>query len=449
VTVSRLPWLLLFVASDALAGGYFFPDSGVVATGRGGAFIASADDTFAQYYNPGALSRLDRWTIDLGVSGVQQSLSFDRMMDDGTFAGTVSNEGGMFVVPQIGVGGPLIEDKLHMAVGLYTGYAPSFAYEEEGPQRYTLQDSLIWQAFAGPSVSYSPIPQLSIGVGLQWQFLRVEQQLTVSTTGGDNPGSDVDVSVKQSDPFAPSANFGLLIKPVDALSIGLTLQLPSSFDANGSMTADFRGSAIEDLLVETQIQDDSVRLGLNMPLIVKAGVAVHPSDDAVIELAMVYEQWSSLTELALSEIDLEVTFENPDFPAPEVERTLSLPAGLRDVVSLRLGGSVDVIDELTLRAGGFYETGSQRDDQLNVGLYDPAKFQLSGGTSVHLLDDRLHIDLSVANIFFASRDVRDSTVEQVVLQQGDNFVPSVVGNGDYRSNGFVLAGGVSWSFGKG
>ncbi len=446
--MSRLPWLLLFVASDALAGGYFFPDSGVVATGRGGAFVASADDTFAQYYNPGALVRLDRWTIDLGVSGVQQSLSFDRQMDDGSFAPTVSNEGGMFVVPQIGVGGPLIEDKLHMAVGLYTGYSPSFAYEQEGPQRYTLRDSLIWQAFAGPSVSYSPIPQLSIGVGLQWQFLRVEQELTVSTIGGDDPGSDVDIAVKQADPFAPSANFGVLVRPVDELSIGLTLQLPSSFDANGSMSADFTGSAIEGILVDTMIQDDAVRLALDMPLILKAGVAVHPTNDSVVEVAVVYEQWSSLTELALSDIDLELEFNN-GFPAPEVESTLSLPAGLRDVVSLRLGGSVDVMDALTLRAGGFYETGSQRDDQLNVGLYDPAKFQLSGGTSVHLLDDRLHVDLSVANVFFGNREVRDSTSKQVVLQEGDAFEPSVVGNGDYRSNGLVVAGGLSWSFGKG
>jgi long-subunit fatty acid transport protein len=376
-------------------------------------------------------------------------MSFDRQMDDGSFADTVTNEGGMFVVPQFGIGGPLIEDKLHFAVGLYTGYSPSFSYQEDGPQRYTLRDSLIWQAFAGPSVSYSPIPQLSIGVGLQWQFLRVEQELTVSTIGGDDRSSDVNVAVKQADPFAPSANFGVLVRPVDELSIGLTVQLPSSFDANGSMTADFRGSAIEDLLLETQLQDDNVRLGLDMPLILKAGVAVHPSDKAVVELAMVYEQWSSLTELALSDIDLEVEFANPSFPPPEVDSTLSLPAGLRDVVSLRLGGSVDIIDELTFRAGGFYETGSQRDDQLHVGLYDPAKFQLSGGTSVHLLDDRLHVDFSVAHVFFGNRDVRDSTVKQVVLQEGDNFEPSVVGNGDYRSNGLVLAGGLSWSFGKG
>ncbi len=52
-------------------------------------------------------------------------------------------------------------------------------------------------------------------------------------------------------------------------------------------------------------------------------------------------------------------------------------------------------------------------------------------------------------MFFGNREVRDSTSKQVVLQEGDAFEPSVVGNGDYRSNGVVLAGGLSWSFGKG
>ena len=441
--MSRLPWLLLFIASDALAGGYFFPDSGVVAVGRGGAFVASADDTFAQYYNPGALARLDRWTIDLGVSGVRQDLEFTRQLDDGSFADPVSNQDGFFTVPQIGVGGPLIEDKLHLAVGLYTGYAPSFGYDPDGPQRYTLNDSLVWQAYAGPTLTYSPIPQLSVGVGLQWQFLRVEQELTASLNGTDDPNNDVGVRVEQFDPFAPSANFGVLVRPVDELSVGLTVQLPSSFNASGTMTADLSDTTIADLLVETRLEDDDVRLALDMPLILKAGVAVHPVPESAIEVAVVWENWGSFEELTLSEIDLEI--ESQFFQAPEVDPELALPAGLRDTVSLRLGGSVDVIDELTLRAGGFYETGAHTDDRLSVGLYDPSKFQLGGGTSVHLLDDRLHADLSVAGVFFANRTVTDSSVEQVVLQDVD---PLVVGNGEYRSSGLVIAGGLSWMFGK-
>jgi long-subunit fatty acid transport protein len=48
-------WLTL---ADADASAYYFADVGVRAFGRGGAFIAGADDINAQYYNPAALSRI-------------------------------------------------------------------------------------------------------------------------------------------------------------------------------------------------------------------------------------------------------------------------------------------------------------------------------------------------------------------------------------------------------
>lgn len=436
--------MIIALVSSALAGGYFFPDSGVVAVGRGGAFVASADDTFAQYYNPAALTRLDRYTVDLGVSGVSQGVSFERELEDGTFAPTVENAGGAFVVPQIGVGGP-IGDDFAFAVGLYTGYAPSFSYPRDGAQRYTLSDSLIWQAFVGPSLAWKPNDQLSFGVGLQWQFLRVEQDLVVSTNGIDDPRGDVFVSVKEFDPFSPSANLGVLYEPVDEIDLGLSVQLPSSFNADGTLVADFTGSGLEQFLDDPTVEDDSVRLGIDLPLIVKAGVAVHPVEAATIEVAAVYERWSSLKSLQLSDVQLPVEFNNPAIPEPEVSETIDLPAGFRDVVSVRLGASVDATEFLTLRAGGFYESGSQRASQVSVALYDPWKVQFGGGASAHLLDRRLSFDLSTAYLAFPSLEVRDSTLEMINVQDGDTLV---VGNGNYASSGFVLAGGISFAFGQ-
>lgn len=441
--------LLALFSSSAQAGGYYFPDSGVVAVGRGGAFVASADDTFAQYYNPAALVRLERWTFDVGVSAVSQQVEFSRLMEDDTLAEPVSNEGGAFIIPQFAVGGPLVEDKLHLAVGLYTAYSPSFSYEPEGPQRYTLIDSSIWQAFAGPSLSYTPHPAISVGLGLQWQFLSVGQDLAVTTSlvegRTEDPSSDVNVSVRQFDPFAPSANLGLLVRPVDELSVGLAAQLPSSFRARGSLVADFSGHALEAQMQDPVIEDDSVNLGVRLPLVLKAGVAVHPREDSAIELAMVYENWKSLDSLVLSDLQLDLNFTNPNFPAPEVSEELALPAAFRDVFSLRLGGTVRVIDELTLRGGGFWERGSQEDARVSVAAYDPNKWQASAGASVHLLDERLTVDTSLAYLFFPAKSVRNSTVSQTNVQDGP---VSVVGNGDYRSSGLVLAAGVSWAFGR-
>ncbi|MBW2734022.1 MAG: hypothetical protein JRH20_16670, partial [Deltaproteobacteria bacterium] len=51
-------WLLLGSALPATAGGYDYPDHGVTALGRAGAFVARADDPLALIYNPAGAARL-------------------------------------------------------------------------------------------------------------------------------------------------------------------------------------------------------------------------------------------------------------------------------------------------------------------------------------------------------------------------------------------------------
>ena len=69
---------LALLPASALASGYYYSDSGIVATGRGGAWIAGADTQFAQFHNPAGLIRIDKPTINLGWSGVQQATKWDQ-----------------------------------------------------------------------------------------------------------------------------------------------------------------------------------------------------------------------------------------------------------------------------------------------------------------------------------------------------------------------------------
>ncbi|MCB9684984.1 MAG: outer membrane protein transport protein [Alphaproteobacteria bacterium] len=132
----------LLCATPAWAGGYFYSDSGIVATGRGGAFVAGATGQFAQYYNPAGLIRVDRPTVTLGWSGVQQNVSFSRLKDDGTFYDPAVNQAAPFSVPELGFTTP-IGQRVGFAFGFYSPFAPSSEYDEEGPQRYSIKDTLV------------------------------------------------------------------------------------------------------------------------------------------------------------------------------------------------------------------------------------------------------------------------------------------------------------------
>jgi long-chain fatty acid transport protein len=442
--------VLVLFAPAASAGGYFYSDSGIVATGRGGAFVAGADNQFAQYYNPAGLIRVEDPTVNVGWSGVQQGVTFRRAKPDGGFYAPVENEAGPFDVPEIGFVTPL-GDRVALAVGFYSPFAPSSLYPEEGPQRYSIKDTLIYQFSIGPSAAFRVHEMLTLGVGLQWTYLQVGETVDVTVSGIDDPAGDIAVEARVDDPFTPNANAGLLFEPHQAISFGFAAQPPTVFSARGTGSLDFTGSALEPLLTQSRYVDEDVALALGIPWVLRGGVAVRPlpeRDLLEVEVAVVWQDWSSLDDLVISDIDVRVESDSPFVPEDQrqVDDTIALPAGLKDTVSLRLGAESRLNELLEVRAGGFWESAALAEDEVSVTLVDTPKVQLGGGASVHLLDDRLKLDAAFAWLFFESLRIRDSTVTQIDAGVFDDTVPLVVGNGDLSAYGWVLGLGASWSF---
>ncbi len=452
-------WILL-VSAPAWAGGYFYSDAGIVATGRGGAWVAGADTQFAQYYNPAGLIRIGGPTINVGASGVQQNVGFTRQGIDeegNPFQfEEARNQAAPFAIPQIGFATPLGR-RVALAFGFYSPFAPSAEYDEEGPQRYSVKDTLIYQFSVGPSAAVRVADWLTVGLGLQWKYLQVGQSLDIVTPGfrtlaGANPpesAEDIAVDARVVDLFTPSFNAGLLIEPVDALSIGLAVQPPARFEARGEGSLDFDGHVLSEPLGwidQTLYDDDDIALNLQLPLVLRGGIAVRPRPNFEIEAAVVYQGWSSTDDLLIEDIDIELDSDILDEELRRVDDTISLPAGFRDTWSYRLGAEWRATDVLELRAGGFFETGALVPSGVSVALVDTSKWQLGGGGTLHLIDDRLRIDFAGAFLQFPNLQIRDSTVTQISagVELGEEG-PQTVGNGDLRANGWVLGLQAQWN----
>src|SRR5215831_4888425 len=89
----------LLTGATAWAGGIEFPTLGTEALGRGGAFVATADDGTAAYHNPAGFAQQRGTRITVGASLIGMDLSFRRA---GSYSGgpyngqpypTVSNSG--------------------------------------------------------------------------------------------------------------------------------------------------------------------------------------------------------------------------------------------------------------------------------------------------------------------------------------------------------------------
>lgn len=463
-SAALLCWIALGVG-EAEAGGYYFSDSGVLAVGRGGAVIASADDQFAMYYNPAALSNIDVPTINVGMSLVQQSVHFKRMKADGTFFPELSNQAPPFKVPQGGVVIPFRKD-LVGAVGFTSPFAPSNLWPADGPQRYNIIDSGVYQFFVGPSVAWTLTPAVTFGLGLQWSFLAVQQQFKVTMSGVDEPEGDIGIDVGVADAFTPNINLGLILRPTDWLSIGLAIQPETPYDARGQVELDFTGNRFEGLIGPPAgcaedakpeecpriFRDDDIGFDLTLPTVLRAGIAVKPRGDLVIELATTYENWDVIDSLDVSDIDINLDVAILGETA--VDKTLQVPTRYKDTASLRLGGQYTPIRFLSVRAGGMLESSAIEPRYMNVSLVDTRKAQIGGGVSVHLLDERLSIDTAFAFLALEKLQIRDSRVVQTNAEVYDPELPlpglgpggEVTGNGDVRSSGWVLGAQLRWAF---
>lgn len=473
--------MLVLLAGQALASSYYFLDSGTRAIGRGGAFVAGADDMSAQYYNPAALTNIDRPMINLNGWMVNQYVRFDRLDevdDDGVAVPfeAVENGAAPMLEPSGGFATPLggIHPALKnttVALGLYVPTSPYMGYPEDGPQRYGLISSLVWQVYAGPSIAQRITPWLTVGAGLQYTFLRVEQKLSATICmrveddkedcqeGSDDPANDITLDLKTWDKGKMSWNAGVLVQPTPWLDIGASVQPPIHYEGPGTMSATFDEEwAFADQLSDTTFTDQDVTLLVNVPLIVRFGAQVKPMENVRIEAAGTWTQWSKLTELRITDLNMTITpaedaafFTEPTVVTDDV----AFQTGYQDSWSARLGGDWAPVPWGKVSAGVHWESSAVPSATQGVSVVDGNKFGFGLGGQV-VVKKRVGLDVSFAQQYIAKRTISDSEFRQQSLwvnpadtAESEVMTGKVVGNGDFESKLTFFAVGATLFFGAG
>jgi long-chain fatty acid transport protein len=429
-------------AGAALAAGYYQPDAGIVAMGRGGAFCAGADDQYAQYYNPAGLVRVDAPTLNAGLAELHEGISFSRADADG-LRPAVHNQAGWFGIPELGFVTPLPHG-FALAIGFFAPYAPAVRFPADGAQRYAIIESDIAKFDVGPSIAWRPVPAVAVGAGVSWQVLTVGERLAATTSGTDDPAGDVVVDARVRDRFTPGASVGVLFEPVPALAFGASFVPRSRFRARGTGTLDFTGNGLAPSLDHAVWTDDDIALVVALPAVVRVGVAVRPGRFEV-EADAVWEGWHALGDVTVTDIDLTVTGELFGHPTSvPVPKELALPSGFQDAGSIRVGAEWKATDRLALRIGGLVESSSLSARNVSVSLVDLPKVQAGAGFSAEVPRARLGIDGALGLVAFRSAELRDSTVTQIDF--GDS-APLVVGNGTMSAHAVTGGLAVRWKLG--
>jgi len=426
----------LLSATSAAASGFYIPGHGVRSMGRGGAAVVGVWDLNALWYNPALLAGIEGHQFLLDVNVTHQSVRFERAprtLDNGeqVVFDAVDNASPPLPIPQIGYATELLEDRLFLGVGLFAPNGAGIRYPEAGSQRYTAIDNA--ESFLLTSevaLSVRVTDWLWLGAGLQNLMMRY--RIVATAAGypgviGDPEDRDMDtlLDVDFQSYFNPSGIFGLWVDTQMGLQVGASVQLPVSiYDEEGTFRQRFPAHPLFD---DATLEGDSIASGLDLPLIVRAGLRfAQPRWD--IELDMVWERWSSSQEVVLSPQEL-IVHGIPGVGSVAVGEFL-MPRNQRDTWSLRLGGDWETLENrLTLRAGFLWEQGAVPAQTVSVLLADATKYGLSLGATV-VVAEGVELDVGYSHLFYESVNVSDSLIRQLNPSNPEGGI--VVGNGRYE-----------------
>ena len=149
------------------------------------------------------------------------------------------------------------------------------------------------------------------------------------------------------------ATVGLLVKPIEDLSIGLTVRTPSTMSFNGSALLSYMS------LYDLPDTSDLVR-DMPWPLWIAGGVSFRPFERLLLSADIHWTQWSKLDRLTTDYLD-------PVWAdLAEVDGRDVLVLDWKDTTQVRFGAEYTLNPTTALRAGYYHDPAPGPESTLNV-----------------------------------------------------------------------------------
>ncbi len=401
--------LVSLAPRDAHAGGFYLLDRGVRPLGRGGAFVAGADDAHAFWYNPAGLTEAGNGVL-LDASLVLFSNTYTRSArPDPSMApvgfAPVEGNGAPLPLPTLVVTHDFGLRNWRFAAAISAPYSvlPTYDNSPTAPQRYslvTLDGSLL--SFVTLSAAWRPHRTFSVGVGVAALVGSFVSQLAFSacpatvTCAPEDPQWDSAAQLNVGPIFAPTGNVGLRYTPHPRVTIGASFALPITVDAPATLKVRLPSAPYYD---GARVEGDQARVGFTLAPIARLGVEVRPTDTLRVEVAGVWEGWSVHDAITMTPENVRIANVRAvgDY---EVSR-VAITRNFQDTWSVRVGGEQSFTAGdwgIVARAGFSYETSTTTPAYTSVLTFDAAKATVSIGASI--TRGRWRLDAAYAHTFW-------------------------------------------------
>lgn len=272
-------------AESATAGGFRLPDQDAFATARGEAFVATADNASAIYYNPAGIGQLRGHNFRGGSYNIWFQSSFD------TAGASADSRGEIQPVPQFFYAYGAEDLPISVGLGAYAPYGLSIKWPDSTPFRATALEGSLQYATLNPVVAWRVTPTLSVAAGATFNWAEADLQQGVFAPG--------DYFRFKGDSTDAGFNLGLLWNVCSNVSVGATYRSATSIDMSGSTSSTY------------PFLNAPAETSFDFPDSLAAGISWRPSPKWNLEFDLEWTGWDRVNSLQIqSAIPLPPTILN-------------------------------------------------------------------------------------------------------------------------------------------
>jgi long-chain fatty acid transport protein len=453
-------------AREARAAGLYFSDRGVRPMGRGGAFVAGADDLGAIWYNPAGIA--DAGTsvlVDFGYLHFTDSYARELQVPDaqGTLhtvtSPTVSGSAPVLPIPTLAWSLKLDKNERFTIAGGFLAPQvalatyPSTVDGQPSSSRYSL-GSFDGSALGivGGWIAWKPLKQLRLGVGVLALAGQFVTNVTFSTCPAvrlvcapEQPDFDANSRITVGPIVAPTANGGVIWAPVPFLRLGASGQLPMVISAPAQLQIQLPTNEVFDT---AHVNGSNAHVTFTLPAIARAGIEVRPIPALRIEATYVREFWSAQRSINAQPEGITITGVTGLPPSIGVPMIV-FPRNFKDASSYRIGAEYSLARNgysFDFRSGLSYEESAVPVPYVSLLSLDMSKVTASFGFGLHFAR-HWRVDLLYAHLFCSDVYVSPSVAQIPHINPLNGNAPlEPVNGGTYKAEADLIGLGANYAF---
>jgi len=369
--------LIIFIGcSIGYCSGYLFKLQGGRANAMAGAFVATADDASAIFYNPAGMGFLHNQQLLLGANIYYQKGSLDGV-NPLTNANISENlRASNFIVPATYYVKP-INDKFTAGIGLFRRYNYDTEWEESSKYagRFISQRTYLSTWSINPSLAYQFSSKLSVGAGIEIVEIKFghEKNIPLLIHQYDAIFDVAHLSIESKSEWGFAFNVGAIYLLRDDIKVGFSyrhgvkkdLDAQANFDVLPISSVPLSENGGPSFPQETVAVQTNVFLPSNLNF----GASYKYDETLTIELDLGWEKWDDMKE---------IKFNFADYPI----YNFSISKDYNNCFNIHLGAEKIIDDTYRIQAGYAFEKSPVDSGNADLLYWDGNRHNLSFGLTI-------------------------------------------------------------------